>query len=219
MAKHKRPAYYAAPLKSRQDIIGFLLDHQSYQRTYYTSSPLAWNVKCYDVDFSAEHLIEVFRTSGEYDTRPDGDRWLDYPEWRKPALALYEEHKDNLWEWAVEDARRNTQDDTNRSLWKGDLLDVVYEFSGRSGGWLIITRFEGTKLEDMDGDEFREYLDGLDYKTLRNLYELVVQNDHDFRRQAVKSALEFWAAWAWIVNLCAEVPKPDKTQAELPLGV
>lgn len=218
MPKHKRPAGYVAPLKSRKDIIAFLLDHEDYQRSHNTSSPLAWNVKCYNADFSAEHLIEVYRTSGEYNTKED--RWLDYPEWRTPALAVYEEHKDNLWEWAVEQSCQQVTDgDTNRCLWKGDMLDVKYGFSGNSGGWLVMTRFEGTDMTRMDEDDFRDYLTELDYKTLRNLYELVVQNDHDFRREAVRQELEFQAAWAWIVNLCADVPQPDKTQTELPLGV
>lgn len=217
MPKNKRPSYYAAPLKSRKQIIEFLLAHEHYHRDQWSSSPLAWNVKCYNVDFSAEHLIEFYRKSGEYG--PD-ERWLDYPEWREPALEAYKEIESSLWEWAQESAARGvTDDDMYRCLWKGTTLDAKYEFHGRMGGWLLMVRFQGTKLIGMQDYEFEYYLENLEFNTLRNLYELVVQNDHDFRKEAVREALEWGAAEAWIDNVCASIPKPDKTQAELPLEV
>jgi hypothetical protein len=214
MPKNTRPAYYAAPLKSKADIIAFLVAHEDYPST---NSPLAWNVRDYGSDLSPEHLIEVYRTSGEYGKN---DQWLDYPEWREPALEKYTESKDRLWDWAIESARSTvTETECYTSLWNGTSLDVEYGFLGRSGGWVAILKYGGRDLTRMDRDDFREWLEEMDYRDLRNLYQLVVQNDHDFRREAVTKEIEFQAAFAWIENICAEVVRPDKTQRELPLVV
>jgi hypothetical protein len=210
----KRPSCYRAPLRSRKDIIAFLMGHDNYYRhAPSTNSPLAWNVRDYDSDLSAAHLIEVYR-------RDVGDEpWLDFPEWRQPALAKYEEVKDKLWDWAIEDARRRVQDDeAYRYLWDGTPIDVEYRFVGRSGGWLVLTKFEGDCLENIDEDEFPEYLETLPYPMLRKLYHLVVQNDHDFRREAVAAEIEHAAAWSWIEGTCSDVPRPERTQRELPLS-
>ena len=78
-------------------------------------------------------------------------------------------------------------------MWDGTELDVRFEFQGRSGGWLSLVEFEGFKFNDRDhgSDYWREVLEGtdeekaMDYKTLRNLYQLIVQLKHDLRREAV----------------------------------
>lgn len=216
MPRSKRPPYYAAPLRSHRDIVAFLMGHQGYRRSHATCSPLAWDVKAPGADLSPSHLIEVYRNSGEYDRREE--RWLDFPEWRDLALKKYEEVEDGLWGWAIEMARVHvTDDDTNKCLWDGTGLDVSYLFEGRSGGWLLLAKFEGVDLTRLDDEDFHEYLEDLDYRTLRNLCQLTTQNDHDFRRQAVEDAIEWEAAYAWIENCCSDIPRPEKTQAMLAL--
>lgn len=208
----KRPAYYAAPLRSRKQIVDFLADHTRYDRD--EALPLAWNVKLYGLDLDFDHLIEVYRNSGEY---PRDARWLDYPEFLTPAKGKYEENEDNLFDSAVEAARRNIEDG-EVTLWKGDTLAVSYEFHGRSGGWLVMTSFMGDKLGGMWAADFREWLTELDYNKLRNLYELVVQNDHDFARKQAIAEVEYQAASLLFDIYCSDVPRPDKTQAELVLA-
>jgi hypothetical protein len=214
--KQRRPGYYRAPLRSREDIIGFLTDREAWSRGY---SPLVWNVKCYHADLTFDHLVDVFRTSGEYG---DDDRYLDFPEFLDPARKEYEEAVlgGDLWEWSIEGARRSVIDlDTYRSLWDGSSIDVSYEFKGRSGGWLCVETHNGANIAQMNQEAFREYLEALAYTDLRRLYQLVVQNDHDFRREAIKTEIEFRAAFTLFNNLCADIPRPDKTQKELPLSV
>jgi hypothetical protein len=212
--KQRRPGYYRAPLRSREDISGFLTDRDACNRGY---SPLVWNVKCYHADLSFDHLIDVFRTSGEYG---DDDRYLNFPEFLEPARKEYEKVADRLWEWAIEDACRSvTDDDVYRSLWDGTEIDVSYAFKGRSGGWLCVETHNGVNIARMDQADFQEYLEELAYTDLRRLYQLTVQNDHDFSRGAGKTEIEFQAAFALFNNLCADIPRPDKTQKELPLSV
>ncbi len=213
MAKPKHPAYYAVPLRSRKAIVEWLCSHQSYYRNPpSTNSPLAWNVKAYGVDLNAEHLIAVYaKHVADY-------VWLDYPEWRLPAKAKYAEIKGNLLDWAIEAARDSVHSfDCYKSLWNGFSLDVEYGFVGRSGGWLVIWKYEGRDLTRMEKEDFREWLEEMRYTDLRHLYELVVQNDHDFRPEAVKDEIEFRAATEWIDVACDDIPKPTMTQGMLSL--
>jgi hypothetical protein len=196
----------------------FLCSHENYYRFNSTCSPLVWNVKVYSVNFDFDHLVEIYRKSGEYGPE---ERWLDYPEFLKPAQAEYENVKDNLWEWVVEDARRQVMDeDMNKGLWNGTSLNVRYEFGGRSGGWLLMTEFEGYNLTKVDREDFKADLmdqNVFRFEDIRNLYQLVVQNDHDFRTETVRNELEYLAAFNLFENICALVPRPDSTQLTLPI--
>jgi hypothetical protein len=135
-----------------------------------------------------------------------------------PALAKYKEIEDHLFEWAQEAAARGVDDDTNRCLWKGTEMNVKYGFSGRSGGWLLMTEHNGVKLTRMDSEDFAEYLASLSYAELRDLTELVLQDDHDFSRKQVEKEMEYQAAYAWIENCCNDIPRPEKTQGVLALA-
>lgn len=215
MAKNNRPAYYAAPLKSRKDIVEFLTSRSGINRNR-GYSPLMWNVKAYGVDLEFDNLVRRYKESGEYGSN---EHWIDYPEYKVPCLARYEEVKDELFTCSVEDARRSvTDDDTNRCLWRGVVLNVQYAFEGRSGGWLIIREWEGVDITRMDEDDFHIYLEEMGYRELRNLYELVIQNDHDFRRSCLNQMIEEYAAFNFFDNDCDNIVRPTMTQLELPLS-
>lgn len=206
---------YRFSLKSRIDIINFLTSYEHYLRGRWESSPLAWNVKAYGVDLSFEHLIDVYRTSGDYSKE---DHWLDYPEFLVPALDKFKEVEDDLWSWGREAACDQVSDpDAYRSLWDGKLLDVEYGFAGRSGGWLLMLSFQGHKLQRMERYEFEDWLGNIEFSILKDLYKLVVQNDHDFRREAVEREIEYQATFTFFENICGDVPRPEKTQLTLPI--
>jgi hypothetical protein len=216
MSKIKRPACYAAPLRSRKAIVAFLTEHTSYYRNLSTCSPLAWNVKDYRSDLSFDNLTKVWRESGEYG--PD-EVWLDSEDYLKAAREKYDEVKDDLWGWAIESARDHAKEDCgNRTLWDGTELQVEYGFYGRSGGWLLMTRFEGWNLTRYDRGDFEELLEDMPYGELRSLYQLVVQCDHDFRPEAVTAEIEHCAAFGFFVNICGDIPQPDALQLTLPLA-
>ncbi len=136
-----------------------------------------------------------------------------------PARAKYAEVEKWLWDWGIEDTRRHVDDDTYQCLWDGTELDVEYQFEGRSGGWLLMTKFNGMNLTRIDRHDFETaLLDTLSYESLRNLYQLVVQNDHDFRPEAVIDEIEYQAAFNFFENACGDIPRPNAIQNLLPLG-
>ena len=49
----------------------------------------------------------------------------------------------------------------------------------------MIQKFGSVRLDRLDEYEFADYLNNLPFPTLRDLYQLVVQNDHDFGRHVV----------------------------------
>lgn len=213
MSKSKRPDYYAAPLRSRKAIIAFLIEHPDYHRSMSTCSPLAWNVKLYGIDLSYDNLVKKYKESGY------AGPWIDFPEFTTAAKAKYDEHEKHLWEWGVEDASRGVnENDSNKTLWSGTELDVEYVFAGRSGGWLLMHKFEGKDFTRFSyREEFEEYLSELPFRDLRNLYQLVVQNDHDFAREQVVAEVEYLTAFTFFENVCNDIPRFDRTQLELPL--
>lgn len=178
---------------------------------------LLWDVKCYDYDFSYENLLSVIREAGAY-----SKEMVDHPHFRKVTEAFWcdndwgdDDQAYTLWQWAIESCRSSLTDcDCYRTLWAGDEFDVEYEFMGRSGGWLTMTKFEGLTL---DAKHMEDHLAELkagegsseDKDRLRNLYQLVVQNDHDFRPEAVTNELEYQAAWAFFVNACSDLDLVD----------
>jgi hypothetical protein len=215
MTKIKKPKAYNAPLRSRKAIIAFLADHHDYYRFRGTCSPIAWNVKDHGSDLEFDNLVEVYKKGHNYG---QDEVWLDSPEYLKAAREKYDEVKDKLWEWAIERARESVmEDDAYKCLWDGTELQVTYEFGGRSGGWLLMTKFEGEDLSSIPQEHVAHDLGGMPYKTLVKLYKLVVQNDHDFRSEAVTSIIEENAAFDLFENVCADVPRPDTLQMELPL--
>ena len=53
----------------------------------------------------------------------------------------------------------------------------------------------------------------MDYKTVRQFYQLVTMLVHDLRKP--HRAVEEGAAWDYFVNVCADVPQPDSNQLKL----
>lgn len=177
--KSHQPAYYASPLKSRKDIIAFLVN-ESNRRYYDRAYAFCFNVKCYRTDFSYENLLVKAR---EYEQ-------LNKNQAKRFKIVLEGMDQNELWSQAIDDARMafdKGNDETHFGLWDGTTVPVEYEFVGRSGGWLAISKFAGYKLEDI------EELDEMDYKTLRLLYRHVIHLKHDLK--PVDSQVEFCAAW------------------------
>ena len=231
----RKPAFYRTPLRSRKDIAAYLASVGGYYG-HNGQSYFGFNVKCYGVRLDFDHLIEVYRTSGE---SGPGQTWLDNPEWLEQAQRTYAEVEDHLFDQGVEDACRIVTDsDAYTHLYDGTKIEVEYDWMGRSGGYIGIARFKGF---DFAADQCRDYwheifrgnphrrdtADWLDwertyptmsYATLRRLYALVVMLSHDFTPEAATAEVEHQAAYQFIEGACQDIPRYDSIQGLLPLA-
>lgn len=213
---------YQTPLRSRKEIAAFIFD-ATRQRIYdHQCHPFCFNVKCHNVDFSFDHLLEIFREM-------EGDpKYTHNDEWLATVRERFPTSEDCFWEWGLEHARSNfvgrnggePESDCYTHLWDGTKIDVEYSFEGRSGGWLAINKFQGLDFTRFSDDYWRGVIETskwddeeepiMDYKTVRQLYQLVTMLEHDLRKPC--RIVEEGAAWDYFANVCADVPQPDVTQ-------
>ncbi len=196
MVQLKKPDYYKCRLRSRKDIIEFILE-ATHQRWYdYRHYPLCFDVKLHALNLDFAHLLQIWMQ-----TEPGGNLSKAFV---CAAYQFHQKHEGHLEEWAVDDARRSfvseggrrdgaPETDTFQMTWDGKKFDVRYSFEGRSGGWLSINRFQHVKLSTCD-NEIEEILFGMDFKDLRMLYQLVVMLVHDLKNP--EKEVEYQAAYA-----------------------
>ena len=249
----KIPDYYKTPLRSRDAIVDYLLrlcparrggsDYRYYENlgtnawTQLGSGPwlFCWNVKARKVDFSFNNLLKRYQeTQGEL---PGESAWVE-----KARHVYAGINQDNFWEWGVEGARRPFVDDERSAqgrpgddgynmLWDGTPVDARFMFAGRSGGWLVLTRFNRQTLSKSDlvtyviGDEARTikglhedtayYFNDWSYKDLRKLYKYVVMLDADLQRDTPEDRIEECAAFDFVANLCGHIDQEILTEQQL----
>ena len=213
MKKPKCP--YTFPHTSRRAKVDYLTDIGGYYSRHETF-PLEFTVSaaCADLDFDSlwEGLLEEHRH--EF---PDGSRKQDILKFC--AKKVYDKEKDNLWEWAVEDACRSLHEsDTYRMLWNGSKsLRVEFGLYGRGGKHLCLESFEGITLKGLNPESLGELLmtqngpggeDILDEPLLKPhfewqvptdrlnlLYRYVRQCEIDFTSANAEKEVEYQAAW------------------------
>lgn len=215
----KKPQYYNVPLRSRAAIVKWIIDHTEQRHYDGHPHPFCFNVKCYHVDFELEHLLQLYR---EYEGNAKG---FDDPDWQAAIKERYAEVSDNLWEYAVEDCRRNfvggddgqPDNDGWNMLWDGTPVNTQFSFEGRSGGWLSLNRFQSFDFTERHSDIEDILVYDMPYQTLRHLYQFIVMLVHDVSRANVKKELEHQAAFNFFANCCADIPVPSEAQLLLPL--
>ena len=203
----RKPDYYKTPLRTRRAITDFIVANTE-QRHYDTPHLICFNVKAYHVDLDFNHLLALF-------CREEGDPLFAHDDqWRKAAKEVYQEVSNDLWDFALEDAR-SVFDDTDcyNHLWDGTPVNVAYSFEGRSGGWLSLNRFDGVSFTEEH--DLAILLNCQSYRWLRRLYQLIVMLVHDLRSEAVESEIEHHAAFNLFENCCADIPRPDALQLKL----
>ncbi len=229
-----RPEYYAVPLKSRAAIIKYLTESDEWRRRqgrdYDDNGWLfCFDVKLHGLDLDFDHLVEVYVAS-------EGGK--DHPlvtdaQYLADCRAKYEEEysggdTSSLEEVAIEDARRNIHEewydkktgkhrfetcDSYSCLWNTDGgIKADFRFYGRSGGYLVLTKFQGFTLDrdfkfgTTEDDE--AFGDGgskeFDYTLLRQLYEYVTILAHDFKDP--EKEVEHHAAFQFFENVCSDIP-------------
>jgi hypothetical protein len=206
--KHKTPAGYVAPLRSRAAIVAWLLARaESNSRPSY--GLFCYNVKLYRLNTDFSHAVKLAKESGVLAC--ESDRYL------AECQALWDNgSSETAFEVGTQDACESvTDDDSNRMLWDGSGAIAEWEFNGRSGGWLCLKEFDGVNLSAMDRHEFEAFTEpgmGASFPWLRNLYRFLVQCDHDFRRP--ESEVEYQAAGWFFANAVHGIKTDAELQAE-----
>jgi len=208
---------YKYPHRSRKDIVEYLTEFGGHSERH-GSYPIAFNVKV-DVDLS---FATIWELGGEWIKDILGDN-INADDLHTFKLYCYLQHEtlgtDLLWEWGVEDARRGiTESDGYSMLWNGTVLDVVWEFHGRSGGWLVPTVIEGSNLEGLVGDCFEELLMEMGWKELCHFYKFIVQCEQDFGDNKPDREVEYQAAFNFFCNHIEHDWDSTQPDPELPVA-
>lgn len=184
---------YSFPLKSRRAIVDFLVnrDSRSYNHRRYA---FAWDVKTHGARYDGDSLRSHIE---------DLDPALDI-EWAAKCDSDY----DLFWEWAAE-AARHVQDGAWTSYPGTDQGAWEFSFEGRSGGWLVLDKFEGIAVAGVYSDPVEaadskrhgydiqgaENLDAWPWDRLQRFYRGIVCADSDFTPTKAAKELEYQAAF------------------------
>lgn len=188
---------YRYPLRSRAAITDFLLEHQSYHpmNSWNGGRVLAWNIKVYHFD-----------ETGHTGAKAAGDVTL-----HERFDAAWEEHceQNDMFREACGNALSYYCDE---ALWtpypgpgeKWQQGTFKFFVNGRSGGYLCLDRWPITSdvgawrhfpMAWHDSGHFEGWIKDLDWPTLRTVYKVVVELDHDLSREAVTSEINYQFAW------------------------
>ena len=170
---------YAFPLKSRADIVAFL-DRRG--RSYaYRRYAFAWNVKTHGATFDGESLR---RHCPGLDPAEDS-AW---------EALLSDDNGGLVWTWC-EDAARNSgvQDDEWTSYPGADQGDWQFSFAGRSAGWIVLEKWRGRDVRDIDAAELMDP-EVWPFADLRAFYRGIVCADQDFTPARAAAEVEWFAA-------------------------
>lgn len=155
----------------------------------------AWNVKVYSRNYDelAETLNSFHPEGGAFDPTLDA------------AFASYLEESDSAF-WGVVEQMRHRVTDCEWSDYDGN-TGFEFEFAGRSGGHLVLTRAHGRLLQSIDFDDMREDKDEWPFADVRTLYRSLMVMDRDFSDSAVRSEWLFQLAhyrYQWESDKVAE---------------
>jgi hypothetical protein len=171
----KKQSEYRFPLKTRKEILAFLGGHPLHAADRYDCC-LAWNIEIRNPELSGRC------EGGEpVEDRFDAlwDRACD-----KDAAVFY---------GALEDALSTYLDGDYTTPPGDDQGSYEFHTADSSGGWLVLSKFDGDRTVFRGADQLRDWMSELDDASLAKLYKLVVSVDHDVagRDLTVSRSLNF----------------------------
>lgn len=173
---------YTYPHKSKAGMVQYLASHDSYGGWNHPNrgfSPLSWNVKLYN-----------FKTDGKQGEFTATESLDD-------AWEQYTQDTPELFEWVVEDMRRQYSEGEYTTYPGNDQGDWEFCFAGRSGGHMLLESWKGCGYSiDFLGDfsseaDWEQWLDGLCFQDLKALYRAVRCMDADFTRDKINREVEY----------------------------
>lgn len=171
-------APYTFPHKSRAAIAEYLTrDGRAYDYRRYN---FAWNVKTHGARF-------------------DGDALREHVAGLNPAFdAAFQDVADSdpyLFGHWCEDAARWVSDDEWCSYPGDDQGDWDFAFAGRSGGWIVLQKWRGRDMRDVEADDFLDR-DLWPWADLVAFYRGIRCADSDFTAEKAAREVE-WQAASW----------------------
>ena len=190
---------YKTPLRSRKAMLSYLLNRggrwqsrggMDYDRR---SWRFCFNVKLNRVDLEFDHLLKL-----ELERDPIQDRLRD-EHFLLEARALL--NAERLCEAAIEQLCWHYSDVMTKHVCLPDGTQVFpeFQFMGRSGGWLVLTRFNGYALTA------EEEFEAWSTMEIRNLYRYVVQVEEDLNCEPKERQVEREAAYLFFQHICEDI--------------
>jgi hypothetical protein len=165
----KPKASYTFAAKSRKAMLDYLAARSHYF-DHYTAYPFNWNVKAYRVDWQ--------HPKGEHECDTAFDR-----QWQ-----AYMDSNNWLCASVFEDASRIIAENDWTSYPGDDQGDWHFEFAGRQGGHLVLTKWRGISLAGVD---IRETFETMEFTELRAFYRGIVCADSDFTSDKASAEVEY----------------------------
>ncbi|AOG03464.1 hypothetical protein [Bosea sp. RAC05] len=152
---------YAFPEATRSEIMARLLKHASHPTNMQFGRALAWNIKIHDYDELAKtgenEVDAAFDVLWKARLAGDGD-------------LFWSASSDALMQYVNAEA----------TTWPGDDQgDWEFRTEGRSGGWLILSQWQGRRMEFSSFDEYQVFLEELSDPELVNFYKGIAVFDAD----------------------------------------
>lgn len=212
---------YTFPHRSRKAMIGYLFDRCSHHGTF------AWNVKVYDADFKGDALSKYV---------PDLNPAFD-SQWDKLV-----QESDSLFWMCCETASRGLTEGEWTSYPGDDQGAWEFGLTGRTGGWLVLHKWEGLNAGEFytDPAEAADYRSAYEYPMygsahnldcwpmdkLRRFYKGIRCADQDFTCAKATAEVEYQAAlhreaceWEWQETrdeeIAAEVASIEASRPDL----
>ena len=193
-------APYTFPHKSRAAIAEYLTrDGRAYDYRRYN---FAWNVKTHSARFDGEHL----RAEHNAGLNPALDAEFQNVAESDPFL---------FWYWC-EDAARWVSEGDWCSYPGDDQGDWEFSFAGRSGGWIVLEKWRGRVMRNVEADDFTDS-DLWPWADLVAFYRGIRCADSDFTPEKAAREVEWQAAhWRedWENTRAEEQDAEDSAVAE-----
>ena len=204
-------APYSAPLKSRKAITDYILSEQGCREShcdYHNSYFFSFNVKLYNLKTDFDSLFKRFLESGE--VNKNDSKWSDEDYLGRLEELFNKIDKNDLFDSASKIARDGVLDtDSYRAPWDSDIYkDIDLTFFGRNGGWLGLSKYDGTDLSQMRKDDVEEWLNGMSFQELRYFYKWLVMCETDFGGEKPEREVEYQAAFVFFLNIADKVEEP-----------
>ncbi|WP_173050322.1 hypothetical protein [Bosea sp. ANAM02] len=157
---------YAWPASGRSEVISFLCKHGSHSTNGAFGYALGWDIKATDFD----------GTGTTHEFTPD-------PAFSTLWKALIEKDEHLFWDICAEAVSPYV--DGQAQSWPGDDEgDWSFRTEGRSGGWLVLSKWRDHRMEFSSAQGLRSFLDDLPDAELVDLYKGIVCFDSDLANPA-----------------------------------